>query len=156
MDDKEKDLMFYMDETPLSAEHLEAHLAAVSFDANIDRYMRITTDVAVYKKSVDDFVDNASKEDIKKLLYKCYVVIGLASEVGEVAGLLKRVLRGDNNESEAQADINMEKELGDVAWYLAQACKQYGYLPSCVLYDNAKKLIDRKSRNKLHGTGDNR
>lgn len=52
---------------------------------------------------------------------KDYVTLGLLSEAGEVAGVVKRILRGDYTHEEARPKVI--KELGDVCWYIA-ACER--------------------------------
>lgn len=46
-----------------------------------------------------------------------YCVLGLVSEAGEVAGVVKKWLRGDYGEATMRA--KMLDELGDVLWYVA-------------------------------------
>src|SRR3974390_3497881 len=51
-----------------------------------------------------------------------YPALGLASEAGEVADKIKKAIRdhgGEINEERKQA---IQKELGDVLWYVAQLC----------------------------------
>lgn len=64
-------------------------------------------------------------------------VLGLASEVGEVANLLKgtRIV--------TDLDLELRAELGDVAWYLAQCCTAAGLDLGDVLEFNLRKLRDR-------------
>lgn len=51
-----------------------------------------------------------------------YVTLGLLSELGEVAGVLKRRLRDGTPEEEFRQQL--KAELGDVAWYLARARRE--------------------------------
>ena len=46
-----------------------------------------------------------------------YLSLGLFSEVGEIAGLIKKKIRGDEL---PDFDELLKKELGDVAWYLSE------------------------------------
>ena len=80
-----------------------------------------------------------------------YLALGLTSEAGEVAGKVKKYVR----------DLAWDKdaviaELGDVFWYLVRMCDEMGVDASDVLQYNHDKLEDRKNRNKLQGSGDNR
>jgi len=50
----------------------------------------------------------------------------------------------------------MTKELGDVLWYLSQLSTELSISLEEVASLNIEKLISRKKRNKLHGSGDNR
>ena len=52
-----------------------------------------------------------------------YLSLGLFSEVGEIAGLIKKKIRGDNL---PDFDDLLKKELGDVAWYLSELANHIG------------------------------
>ena len=84
-----------------------------------------------------------------------YAVLGLASEAGEVAGVLKKYLR-DTNQSPTTLAANMAGELGDVLWYVAAICDDLGLEMKDVAQANIKKLADRQARNAIQGSGDNR
>ena len=47
-----------------------------------------------------------------------YLATGLASEAGEVAGLVSKGIRGDHMGMVSHVDLM--KELGDVLWFVAQ------------------------------------
>lgn len=51
-----------------------------------------------------------------------YVRLGLISEVGEVAGQVKRIIRDDGGVLTAERREKLLDELGDVLWYWAQRC----------------------------------
>lgn len=80
--------------------------------------------------------------------------LGLFEEVGEVAGVLKRLARGDYSPEEAGARLH--KELGDVLWYLSRVAADNGWLLSDVAQSNIDKLESRRLRNVIQGSGDNR
>lgn len=82
-----------------------------------------------------------------------YLALGLVSEAGEVAGKVKKFIRGDYDVLPRE---DLEKELGDVLWYIAQMCEVMGLLMGDAAYFNLEKLQKRKKDNKLHGEGDNR
>lgn len=82
-----------------------------------------------------------------------YLALGLLSEAGEVAGLLKRVIRDGVPDNFAE---RLELELGDVMWYIAQLCEVTRLDLGEVMQANLKKLADRQARGKLHGEGDKR
>lgn len=102
-----------------------------------EEYCRRTQDTAVYPEET-------------KLEY---LSLGLANEAGEVAGLVKKRLRGDFDKSTIDFYAKISKELGDVAWYLAQLSFHYDRL---ILEKNLAKLADRKVRGVLKGSGDDR
>lgn len=51
-----------------------------------------------------------------------YVRLGLISEVGEVAGQVKRIIRDDGGVLTSERRGKLLDELGDVLWYWAQLC----------------------------------
>jgi NTP pyrophosphatase (non-canonical NTP hydrolase) len=81
-----------------------------------------------------------------------YTVLGLSSEAGEIAGKVKKYLRGDGPLN----TNDLQKELGDVLWYCANLADIIGYNLSQVALNNLTKLQDRKDRKVLQGQGDNR
>ena len=81
-----------------------------------------------------------------------YLLLGLSSEVGEVADKFKKHLRdGKPLDNEA-----VKKELGDVLWYLARLSDELGISLEDVAKTNLDKLRSRLERNKIKGSGDNR
>lgn len=77
--------------------------------------------------------------------------LGLAGEVGEVMELLKKRVRDGTFD-----EVNLKKELGDVAYYWARLCKAFGLLPSDVLKANYEKIEGRKRRGTMRGSGNDR
>jgi len=80
-----------------------------------------------------------------------YLVLGLNGEAGEVAEKLKKQIRDGK-----ELDEDFAKELGDCVWYLARLIDELGADFSEVAEANLDKLFDRKERDKLSGSGDNR
>ena len=81
-------------------------------------------------------------------------VFGILEEAGEVAGIFKRVFRGDFS-----ADVGatkLHKELGDVLWYLSQIAEDNDWTLSSIAEDNLDKLESRRIRNAIMGTGSDR
>lgn len=81
-----------------------------------------------------------------------YMIAGLCSEAGEVAGVHKKYIRGDYNDEYAR--IQIAKELGDVLWYCAGIAEQINYPLSDIAQMNILKLASRKERGKIQGNGD--
>lgn len=81
-------------------------------------------------------------------------VLGFLEEAGEVAGVLKRLSRGDYGPE--QAGVYLSKELGDCLWYLARIAADNGWALSDIAQANLDKLESRKLRNMIMGSGDNR
>ena len=82
-----------------------------------------------------------------------YMVLGLASEAGEVAGKFKKQIRDgiSLNITEQMAD-----ELGDSLWYIAGTAKTLGFTLEEIAARNVQKLADRQQRGVISGSGDNR
>jgi NTP pyrophosphatase (non-canonical NTP hydrolase) len=107
----------------------------------INEYQKICTETAVYPEQ-------------NTVIGLTYVTLGLASEAGEVAGVMKKFYRGDFYRDEFEA--KMLSELGDVAWYLAQAATELGISLSHIFGANVEKLQMRKERGVIKGSGDDR
>lgn len=85
-----------------------------------------------------------------------YPVLGLTGEAGEVSDKIKKVLRDNNGEFSEEKRIEIAKEIGDVAWYMATLSNDLGYTLEEIFNMNIQKLQSRKERNVLNGNGDNR
>jgi NTP pyrophosphatase (non-canonical NTP hydrolase) len=85
-----------------------------------------------------------------------YPALGLASEAGEVAGVVKKAIR--DLDALALADLGpaLKPELGDVLWYVAVLAYNLGLTLEEVAAYNIAKLTSRKERNVISGSGDNR
>ena len=84
-----------------------------------------------------------------------YLGLGLASEAGEVAGKIKKLIRGDvDNVDDIRYDLKLE--LGDVLYYISELCTQLDFSIKEVLQANADKLVSRKAKGTLRGSGDGR
>ena len=123
------------------------------------------------QKEIDNMIDmdNYQTESLKTAVYpagqgKLYTVLGLANEAGEVAGVVKKIIRQDvylpscltEEENDKMNQEKIKAELGDVLWYLAAVAKEYNLKLSDVAQYNLDKLWDRAERGVLKGSGDNR
>ena len=106
-----------------------------------------------------------------------YPVCGLSEEVGEVCGKIAKFIRKHYG-AEPEIDLDfaaehrmlnaqqiadnhqfredLEKELGDVLWMVAEICSTYQLMLGVVMQKNIDKLTDRKKRGVIVGEGDNR
>lgn len=85
-----------------------------------------------------------------------YPTLGLVGEAGEVAEKIKKIIRDDKSIINDEKKKEIEKELGDVLWYIAALCTELHLNMEDVAFKNLQKLFSRKDRNKIHGEGDNR
>ncbi len=100
----------------------------------------------------DDYQDKTEETAIyleEKALE--YLALGLNGEAGEVGEKVKKKIRDGK-----ELDEDFAKELGDCLWYLSQIASEFDVNLSEVAEANLDKLFDRKERDKLSGSGDNR
>jgi NTP pyrophosphatase (non-canonical NTP hydrolase) len=111
-----------------------------------EEYQRSTCTTAIYHETCQTAKDKMA-----------YLISGLTSEAGEVAGKHKKWLRGDFiNDTPGSFSIAIAKELGDVLWYAAQIAELIGTPLESIAAINIHKLAERQNQNKLRGEGDNR
>lgn len=105
---------------------------------DLDEYQKRTRETAVYP----------SEQGVE------YTSLGLNDESGEVAGAIKKYIRGDYDEEELRSRI--EGEAGDVLWYWVRLLDELDMSASEVMEANADKVFDRKDRGVIKGDGDKR
>ena len=124
---------------------------------NIDEYGKFTeqiwfskhqTDCDTFSRDIENAPCNCDQDPERSITI---MSLGLAGETGEVMEILKKRIRDGKFVKE-----NFVKEMGDVAYYWARLCLAFGVQPSEVLATNMAKLLDRKARGKMRGSGDDR
>ena len=85
-----------------------------------------------------------------------YPFMGLCGESGEAIEKVKKIYRDANGERTPENEEAIAKELGDVLWYLASCAYEIGYDLSEIAAMNLAKLSDRRDRNVISGSGDER
>lgn len=92
----------------------------------------------------------------KHLSMLCHV-LGLSSEVGEVQGKLKKLLRGDyEGKPENEWKEAFTSEMGDVLWYITRLCSDVDITLQDLMQQNKDKLTKRMETNTIKGDGDKR
>lgn len=85
-----------------------------------------------------------------------YPALGLGNEAGEVQGKIKKVLRDNGGSFTDEHKAKIADELGDVLWYLSAVADDLGYTLDTIAQNNLTKLISRRERGVIQGSGDNR
>lgn len=85
-----------------------------------------------------------------------YPALGLAGEAGEVAGKIKKIFRDKNGIIDDATLKAIQKELGDVLWYVSQLSTELGLTLEDVAALNIENLLSRLERGTIHGDGDDR
>ena len=86
-----------------------------------------------------------------------YLTLGLTGEAGEIANKVKKVIRDNGNKPMSKGTKELiSAELGDVLWYVAMLADELGTSLDDIADNNLCKLADRRARNKLGGSGDER
>ncbi len=85
-----------------------------------------------------------------------YPVLGLAGEAGEVAEKFKKIIRDNDGKINSEKKAEIEKELGDVLWYVSQIATELKIDLASIAKTNIKKISSRLKRGCIKGQGDNR
>lgn len=74
--------------------------------------------------------------DIGGIVNAC---LGLSGEVGELNDMIKKWMFHGHNLNHSE----IEKEIGDVLWYVAMMCESFGFSMEEIAQKNINKLIER-------------
>lgn len=118
---------------------------------DFNEYQRMAKMTDVYSKNIAEGYEG---EDIKAKYRLYYTLFGLCSEVGELQGKIKKIIRKDEP-GKCYLD-EIQKEIGDIMWYIAQICTELGLSMHGVAKQNINKLFSRMQRGEIKGDGDNR
>lgn len=113
---------------------------------NFNEYQALTHTTAKYQ-------DGCDKAGVPHVMY---CLLGLAEESGEVLGKFKKILRDKHWKIDNDDAISITKELGDILWYISEVATNMGLQLEEIADTNIAKLADRKKRNVIGGSGDNR
>ncbi len=111
--------------------------------------------------TIDDYQVQSRKSIIQSIFPQTvgdikYVTIAITEEAGEIAGKIKKLIRDKKGKLDDEAKEGLIKEIGDVQWYLARLCDLIDVPMSRVLKTNMEKIMSRKDRGAIHGSGDDR
>ena len=98
-------------------------------------------------------VETAIYPDTHRILYPA---LGMAGEAGEVANKVKKIIRdGTENLPEDWKD-QLASEIGDVLWYCAALANDLNMPLALIAAQNRDKLLERKQKGTIGGSGDSR
>lgn len=120
-------------------------------DFTFDSYSKVAKETAIYPPMYMKAEDGTFHE-----VPLIYATLGLASEAGEVAGKVKKVIRDCNGVYSPQVIASLIDEIGDNVWYLATLADELKSSLAYAAIQNNVKLLDRMKRNVLGGSGDER
>lgn len=89
-----------------------------------------------YQKEAMRTATRAEGEEVDPEVHVAVLALGLAGEAGEVADLIKKTL----GHGHALESAVLQKELGDVLWYLAVLAKHFGMSLDGIAAANIHKL----------------
>lgn len=85
-----------------------------------------------------------------------YPILGFMGEAGELADKLKKLVRDHDGTFSDEYKASTIKELGDPLWYQARLADAFHVHLRDVAKGNLDKLLSRKVRGTLQGSGDDR
>lgn len=89
-----------------------------------------------------EYMEEASRTDApldSPFMHGLHMVIGMATEVGELQDIYKKKLAYGKEIDE----VNEKEEIGDLMWYIANHCKSKGWDLGEILQTNINKLKAR-------------
>lgn len=121
-----------------------------------DEYQAKTAETELYSEASYEFLDNQSTFVQIQWLQLAYCTGKLNGEAGEAAEIIFKAFRGSHGHLSGEDKVKLQKELGDVMWYVARISDLIGVPLSEIMKQNLEKLQDRKDRGVVHGYGDDR
>ncbi len=108
---------------------------------NFQEYQEKSRKTALYPNKDNNFI---------------YPTLGLVGEAGEVAEKIKKLIRDKDGIIDDGFRESVQKELGDVLWYLSQLATELGLNLDEIAQKNIEKLYSRLERGVINGDGDDR
>lgn len=85
-----------------------------------------------------------------------YPALGMAGEAGEVANKVKKIIRDGVDAQPEDWREQLAGEIGDVLWYCAALAHDINIPLSVIAAKNRDKLLARKEKGTIQGSGDDR
>lgn len=108
---------------------------------NFNKYQKFVKDHSFYPNKGNNFV---------------YPALGIAGEAGEVCDKIKKIIRDDNGKMSKDSKRFIKKELGDVLFYITAEANELNLSLQEIVEANIEKMVGRKKRGTLSGSGDER
>lgn len=121
-------------------------------DANLQQYAGFVREVtSVESNHLEPFIERCrelEKTGMCNVPLLMTSAIGLSSETGEFNEIVKKlVFQGKVIHQDLV--FHMKRELGDILWYWANACRSLGLNPDDVMLENVNKLKSRYPEGKF-------
>lgn len=110
---------------------------------DFDEYQKIANTTATFD----------GNQEVHKLMF---ITLGVVGESGEIAEKIKKIVRNNDGAVSTEDRESLKNEIGDVLWYLSQLSRVLGFKFSEAAAANLSKIQDRKARDVIKSTGDNR
>ena len=119
-----------------------------------------TSTAGIGIKTLNDYQVKAWSYALPTAKDSTYLFLGLAGEVGELCSAQAKWIRDNPTTTDAELwekkQEMLKKELGDILWFVAGLASNYYWKLEDIAQMNINKLEDRKQRNVIKGSGDNR
>ena len=124
----------------------------MDIQAEADNWMKekYKMDFTKYQQTA---VETAIYPDTHRILYPA---LGMAGEAGEVANKVKKIIRDGTENLPDDWKDQIASEIGDVLWYCAALSNDIGIPLALIAAQNRDKLLARKQKGTLQGSGDTR
>lgn len=127
---------------------------------DLKKYLEFTKSTSVYpnvfvlKNPTEDQIKKANELGLElENITWVYPLIGLFGEAGELANILKKVIRDNHFKINDELLTKILEEKGDLAWYGVMLDHELNLDPNLVIENNIDKLVERKNKNQLHDIG---
>jgi NTP pyrophosphatase (non-canonical NTP hydrolase) len=116
-------------------------------------YQGLTEQTAIYGDSIAQIAEPGTAAH--QMLRLSYAALGMG-ECGETQGKIKKIIRDSGGVITDEYRKAIGKELGDQLWYIAATAREFGLDLGELAESNIEKLLGRKERGTLKGSGDDR
>lgn len=131
---------------------------------DMNEYQGLAQQTAIYRNGIRtwlEYLQDFCKPDqvmraIEDRLALCYAALAHAGEAGEIAQRVSKMMRDVDFDLSCSTQNHLTPEIGDSLWTLSAVATEAGVEMDDAAGMNVEKLADRKARNVLGGSGDNR